>query len=465
MASGSEPVDARADRAVQGARHDRARSAAFVFRQSWVIPVLGVFVGAGALLGPGGNPFHRLFAGLVAPRLSRRDRRRAAVDGPGPGRARGRAARRRDRPAAHRPGRRRVDRRRSSKRGVAAVAATTGVHLGVVALDRLRRRSEAAGPCSSYARRAPPTSVIAPSTTTAADGAARLAPDGDRRSRAPRAPASTPLRTIAHGPTGASRRAAPKHRHGTWRACARTSTTVNAARSSERDDARHRAPPRDERDRDDRSRPPAAPTRPPARARSPTRRPHLRAQHRRLARCAASRSPTPRARPRARPAPRGPATRRSTDARRRGAVSSRIGRTRPGRTATACLRAGSRARPRDRRRSRGHPHRARRPSRSRRTPARPRGSANRCGPARTRCARTGRRPSARTAGRSPRRRRRGSSRPTCPPTGSAATCDDDFAAQNNTSGGSSDTDVNELHAMPTGSSPSIAVTSTTPVAK
>ena len=42
---------------------------------------------------------------------------------------------------------------------------------------------------------------------------------------------------------------------------------------------------------------------------------------------------------------------------------------------------------------------------------------------------------------------------------------DDFAAQNNTSGGSSDTDVNELHAMPTGSSPSIAVTITTPVAK
>ena len=31
---------------------------------------------------------------------------------------------------------------------------------------------------------------------------------------------------------------------------------------------------------------------------------------------------------------------------------------------------------------------------------------------------------------------------------------DDFAAQNSTSGGSSDTDVNELHAMPTGSSPS-----------
>src|ERR1700753_3976599 len=30
--------------------------------------------------------------------------------------------------------------------------------------------------------------------------------------------------------------------------------------------------------------------------------------------------------------------------------------------------------------------------------------------------------------------------------------DDDFAAQNNTIGGSSETDVNELHAMPTGRS-------------
>jgi hypothetical protein len=42
---------------------------------------------------------------------------------------------------------------------------------------------------------------------------------------------------------------------------------------------------------------------------------------------------------------------------------------------------------------------------------------------------------------------------------------DDFAAQNNTSGGSSDTDVNELHDMPTGSSPAIDVMSATPVAK
>src|SRR6476661_10573013 len=42
---------------------------------------------------------------------------------------------------------------------------------------------------------------------------------------------------------------------------------------------------------------------------------------------------------------------------------------------------------------------------------------------------------------------------------------DDFAAQNSTSGGSSDTDVNELAARPTGSSPSIAVITVMPVAK
>src|SRR4051795_4974631 len=42
---------------------------------------------------------------------------------------------------------------------------------------------------------------------------------------------------------------------------------------------------------------------------------------------------------------------------------------------------------------------------------------------------------------------------------------DDFAAQNSTSGGSSETDVNELAARPTGSSPSIAVITVMPVAK
>jgi len=42
---------------------------------------------------------------------------------------------------------------------------------------------------------------------------------------------------------------------------------------------------------------------------------------------------------------------------------------------------------------------------------------------------------------------------------------DDFAAQNNTSCGSSDTDENELTAMPTGSSPANEVMIVTPVAK
>ena len=43
--------------------------------------------------------------------------------------------------------------------------------------------------------------------------------------------------------------------------------------------------------------------------------------------------------------------------------------------------------------------------------------------------------------------------------------DDVCATQNRMSGGSSDNDVNELAAMPTGSSPSIAVMIVTPVAK
>jgi hypothetical protein len=43
--------------------------------------------------------------------------------------------------------------------------------------------------------------------------------------------------------------------------------------------------------------------------------------------------------------------------------------------------------------------------------------------------------------------------------------DELLIAQKSTSGGSSDTVVNELHAMPTGSSPSRAVTIVTPVAK
>jgi hypothetical protein len=65
----SEAIDVRADRAVQGTVAV-AMLSAFVFHQPWVIPVFGVFLGAGALMGPAGNPIYRIFDGLVAPRLS-----------------------------------------------------------------------------------------------------------------------------------------------------------------------------------------------------------------------------------------------------------------------------------------------------------------------------------------------------------------------------------------------------------
>lgn len=69
MASRFEPVDVRADRAVQATVAIGTLSA-FVFRQPWVIPVFVVIVGAGALIGPAGNPIYRIFEGLVARRLS-----------------------------------------------------------------------------------------------------------------------------------------------------------------------------------------------------------------------------------------------------------------------------------------------------------------------------------------------------------------------------------------------------------
>jgi hypothetical protein len=137
VSSKPDSADARADRAVQGAI-SIVTLCAFVFQLPWVIPVLGVLLAAGALLGLAGNPFHRLFVGVVAPRISR--------------------------PSAQVPA--------SSiqaqdmlgaallvvatlclliginllawiftlaEGGVAAVAATTGVHLGVVVRDRIRR--------------------------------------------------------------------------------------------------------------------------------------------------------------------------------------------------------------------------------------------------------------------------------------------------------------------------------------
>jgi hypothetical protein len=64
-----EPVDVRADRAVQGAITVIALGA-FVFHLPWVVPVLAVLLAIGAARGPAVNPFHRIFAALVAPRLS-----------------------------------------------------------------------------------------------------------------------------------------------------------------------------------------------------------------------------------------------------------------------------------------------------------------------------------------------------------------------------------------------------------
>ena len=138
MAARSDPVDARGDRVVQGAIAV-VTLGAFVFRAVWVIPVLAVVVGVGAAVGPAGNPLHRCFATLVAPRL----------------------------PAAHSTVPSPTVQAQDAlgvgllgfatlvlliglggiawilalaEAGVAAVAATTGLHLGVTVRDRLKRR-------------------------------------------------------------------------------------------------------------------------------------------------------------------------------------------------------------------------------------------------------------------------------------------------------------------------------------
>ena len=138
VAARSDPVDARADRVVQGAIAV-VTLAAFVFRAAWAIPVLAVVLGLGAAIGPAGNALHRLFAGLATPRLPTA---RATV------------------PAST------VQAQDSlafallalatlcllislggiawivalAEAGVAAVAATTRVHLGVMLRDRLKRK-------------------------------------------------------------------------------------------------------------------------------------------------------------------------------------------------------------------------------------------------------------------------------------------------------------------------------------
>ena len=139
MVPETSPVDARADRAAQGAVAV-ILLAAFVFRQTWVVPVLGVLVGAGAVFGPAGNPFHRLFAGIVAPRLSKPSDFEDAV-----------TVRVQDVLAVALLGAATLALVVSLnvlcwivalvEAGVAATAATTGVHVGIAVRDRIRRRA------------------------------------------------------------------------------------------------------------------------------------------------------------------------------------------------------------------------------------------------------------------------------------------------------------------------------------
>ncbi len=63
-----DAVDARTDRAAQ-ATIGVVLLAGFVFRVTWVVPLLGVVVGVAALAGPEANVLHRVFERLVAPRL------------------------------------------------------------------------------------------------------------------------------------------------------------------------------------------------------------------------------------------------------------------------------------------------------------------------------------------------------------------------------------------------------------
>ena len=138
MTPASAPVDTRADRTAQGVVAVVLLSA-FVFRQMWIVPVLAVLVGAGAAFGPGGNPFLRLFAAFVSPRLSAP----STFEDPATVHAQ-------DVLAVALLGAATVALLISlnvvswiialAEAGAAATAATTGVHMGVAVRDRLRRR-------------------------------------------------------------------------------------------------------------------------------------------------------------------------------------------------------------------------------------------------------------------------------------------------------------------------------------
>ena len=133
-----EAIDSRADRTAQGVVAV-VLLAAFVFRQIWIVPVLAVLVGAGAALGPGGNPFLRLFAGFVSPRISKP----TAFEDPATVRAQ-------DVLGVALLGVAMVAVLISlnvvawiialAEAGIAVIAATTGVHAGVVVRDRIRHR-------------------------------------------------------------------------------------------------------------------------------------------------------------------------------------------------------------------------------------------------------------------------------------------------------------------------------------
>ncbi len=140
MVDGSDAVESHADRAVQGSLAV-GLLAAFVFQQPWVVPVLTVLVAFGAVFGPAGNPFLRLYAWLVAPRRRRRRSRDYEEAS---------SVRAQDVLATVLLGTATLVLALGigpiawvvalAQAGAAAVAATTGVHLGELALARLRRR-------------------------------------------------------------------------------------------------------------------------------------------------------------------------------------------------------------------------------------------------------------------------------------------------------------------------------------
>jgi hypothetical protein len=68
----AESVDERGDRLVQGTV-GVILQAAFVFREPWLVPIVAVALGAGALLGPGANPLHRAYRAWLRPRLGADD--------------------------------------------------------------------------------------------------------------------------------------------------------------------------------------------------------------------------------------------------------------------------------------------------------------------------------------------------------------------------------------------------------